>query len=592
MKKYLFFAASALAVVSCSNDDYLGNNDGNGQGTNSAILFDGGTSKTTRATTGATNAYNLQSLQNNGFWVYGYKTTGTGQDATDQVVYQNYYLNYIQNSENQTLSNTKGWEYVGVDNSAYANAVTPHLTEAQTIKYWDYSADSYTFFAATAKPEDLTGEKVAIKMNGTGDTKDQYTVTLKEGADLSQLYFADKVGINTKNNTVDREAENQIGGLVKFQFRNALTKVRVAVYETIPGYSVKIDNFYYTDGTEKSDNKNFAADVTNTKLGLSSEGVNYQVTFNAEGQAVLQPNTTGNEGVQKSYITLGSNIQNETSLGTSSTAATYDNADKSYTWFIAQPENTSDLKLKVDYTLTSDDNSGEQIKVTGATAVIPADYLKWKNNYAYTYIFKISDKTNGGTGGEDDPKGLYPITFDAAVIETGDGIQETITTVSDPSITTYGKGAVGDEYKANTNIYVSAAKYDDGSAINLSTTNTKLYVVDATTNVDVTEANVANCIENGSESTTVEGGDVNTWTLQETVGTTTQTLKLTTVNAPTMSAKTEIPASDVHGGDAISGKFMMFKPTAAGTYVFEYTEGSGDTAKKYYKVIKVVAATE
>ena len=133
MKKYLFFAASALAVVSCSNDDYLGNNDGNIQGTNSAILFDGGTSKTTRAevTTGASNTYNLQSLQTNGFWVYGYKTTG----STNPVVYQNYYLNYIANSGNQTLSNTKGWEYVGVNNSAYATAVTPHLTEAQTIKY-------------------------------------------------------------------------------------------------------------------------------------------------------------------------------------------------------------------------------------------------------------------------------------------------------------------------------------------------------------------------------------------------------------------------------------------------------------------------
>lgn len=583
MKKYLFFAASALAVVSCSNDDYLGNNDGNNQGTNSAILFDGGTSKTTRAevTTGAGNTYNLQSLQKNGFWVYGYKTTG----STNQVVYQNYYLNYITSSENQSQSNTKGWEYVGVNNSAYKDAFEPKpLDGNQTIKYWDYSANSYTFFAATAKPEDLTSGKVKITYNVDGEKPGTYTVNLKTDADLSQLYFADKVSITTKNTTVDREAENEIGGLVKFQFRNALTKVRVAIFETIPGYSVKINKFYYTDKTEKSDENKFAADVTNTKLGLSTEGVNYQVTFDNDGQAVLQPNTTGDEGVTKDYITLGGNFKDKT-LGEDALNATYDYENKDYTWFIAQPDKDSDLKLKVDYTLTSLDGSNEQIKVTGATAIVPADYLKWKNNYAYTYIFKISENTNGGTGGDSDPKGLYPITFDAVVI---DGIQETITTVSDPSITTYGKGSVDNEYKINTNIYVSASKYAGGGAIELTNVNTKLYVVTTETNMEVTEANVANCF--GDDATKADrnyDGEFDTWTVSETVSGTPYNMQLTTLNTPNMTVANEIAADDVQGGGAITGKFMKFKPTA-GTYVFEYIEGSGDAVKKYYKVIKVV----
>lgn len=586
MKKYLFFAASALAVVSCSNDDYLGNNDGNGQGTNSAILFDGGTSKTTRATTGATNTYNTASLQKNGFWVYGYKTK---IGSTDQVVYTNYYLNYITSSENQSLSNTKGWEYVGVNNSAYANAVIPHLTENQTIKYWDYSADSYTFFAATANPENLTSDKVKITYNVDGEKAGTYTVTLKEGADLSQLYFADKVEVE-KSTNADKTQENKYGGYVKFQFRNALAKVRVAVFETIPGYSVQINKFYYTnEGTETADGTNFAADVTNTKLGLTETGVDYQVTFNTEGQAVIQPNTSGEEGVKKTYITLGNNIQAK-ELGEDALNATYDYENESYTWFIAQPNNDSDLKLKVDYTLTSLDGSNEQIKVTGATAIVPADYLKWKNNYAYTYIFKISENTNGGTGGDSDPKGLYPITFDAAVIETDDGIQETITSVSDPSITTYGKGTVANEYKPNTNIYVSASKYADGGAINLTDANTKLYVVTTETNMEVTEANVANCLKNGKKSkTNTEATEDDTWTVSETVDGTTKTLKLTTIDAPAMTAETSIPESDVQGGDAITGKFMKFKPTTAGTYVFEYIDNTdADNVKNYYKVIKVV----
>lgn len=588
MKKYLFFAASALAVVSCSNDDYLGNNDGNNQGTNSAILFDGGTSKTTRATTGATNTYSTASLQTNGFWVYGYKTTG----STDQVVYQNYYLNYMTTADGdansgQSQTNTKGWEYVGVKNSAYKDAFEPKpLDGNQTIKYWDYSANSYTFFAATAKPEDLTSGKVKITYNVNGDKAGTYTVNLKTGADLSNLYFADEKVIN-KSTDADKTQADKYGGYVNFQFRNALTKVRVAIFETIPGYSVKINKFYYTDKTEKSDENKFAADVTNTKLGLTETGVDYQVTFKTEDQAVIQPNTEGDYGVQKSYITLGNNIQTATSLGTNSTAATYDNADKGYTWFLAQPNNSSDLKLKVDYTLTSLDGSGEKIEVKGATAIVPADYLTWKNNYAYTYIFKISENTNGSTGG--DVKGLYPITFDAAVIETGDGIQETITTVSDPSITTYGKGAVDNEYKINTNIYVSVSKYADGSAIDLNQTNTKLYVVDVATNVDVTEANVAHCF--GDDATPTDrnsDGKIDTWTVSETVSGTPYNMQLTTINTPNMTVANEIAADDVQGGGAITGKFMKFKPTAAGTYVFEYIEGSGDAVKKYYKVIKVV----
>ena len=90
--------------------------------------------------------------------------------------------------------------------------------------------------------------------------------------------------------------------------------------------------------------------------------------------------------------------------------------------------------IKCDYTLNADDGSGETIKVTGATAAIPAAFSKWEVNTRYTYLFKISDKTNGTTGDpnnpKDDPAGLYPITFDAVVTEMTDKTQGTTTTVA------------------------------------------------------------------------------------------------------------------------------------------------------------------
>ncbi|MDY6297691.1 MAG: hypothetical protein SPL50_05330, partial [Alloprevotella sp.] len=120
-----------------------------------------------------------------------------------------------------------------------------------------------------------------------------------------------------------------------------------------------------------------------------------------------------------------------------------------------------------------DDGKNEKIKVSGATAAIPAAFCKWNPNTSYTYLFKISDNTNGSTGTVGtDPEGLFPITFDAAVIAEEDGTQQgTITTVSTPSITTYQVGSVTDEgikYKKNTPIYFTAQDDATGALNTLS----------------------------------------------------------------------------------------------------------------------------
>lgn len=124
---------------------------------------------------------------------------------------------------------------------------------------------------------------------------------------------------------------------------------------------------------------------------------------------------------------------------------------------------TTDAKAIVitcDYTLTADDHHGETIEVKGATVAIPAAYSKWEANTRYTYLFKISDNTNGTTGtpGSTDPAGLYPITFDAVVKGSTDAQYGTTTTVATPSITTYQEGSVtneGIEYKPNKEIKVT-----------------------------------------------------------------------------------------------------------------------------------------
>lgn len=519
MNKYLIIAASALALAGCSSDDFLGDGSENGQNS-AAIQFGGGTTKTHRAT--STGVYKIENLKANGFWVYGTKHSNDEDNTAtnDQAVYTNYYLNYKDGTANNTQSNTAGWEYVGVDNTKYRDNVTPKVDADQTIKYWDYSATAYTFYAATAKPEDVEAGKVTIKKitadagaNGSVYTKG-YEVKLKDGATWDELYFADRKVI-TKTTNAEHGKSDVYGGEVNFKFRNALTKVRVAMYETIPGYSVTIDKFYYTkegetDQTTEATDK-FKADASNTPLETSATGVTYKVVYynkteangQLENQPKMLPNETG-EGAEKKVLELGDgvNLKQGTILSEIITTPTYDTDGGKYTLFMPQADNDKTLSLKVNYTLTSLDGSGEQIKVKGATAVIPAKYLCWRPNYAYTYLFKISDNTNGSTGGKDDPAGLYPITFDASVVETETGNVEYISAMGTATITTFAvKGNLYQhgkaDYENGSDLYATVVEKNK-STVALGTGNTKVYKLTAkgVAAPNLSEALVANWVAN------------------------------------------------------------------------------------------------
>lgn len=588
MNKYFLYAASVLALASCSSDDFLGENSGNGQNAaNSVINFGGGTTKTTRATSNST--YKTENLKKNGFWVYGTKHSAT-EDKTvnnDQAVYTNYRLAYTEGSANNSLSNTAGWEYVGIDNSLYRANVTPKVEEAQTIKYWDYGAVAYTFYAATAKPDDVKDGKVIIKKTlededaeGTVYTKG-YEVTLKNDADWDQLYFADRKVIN-KSKDAEHAKHDVYGGEVNFTFRNALTKVRVAMYETVPGYNVTIDKFYYTKDGEATQTteatERFTADANNTPLVTSEAGVTYKVVYynntEAEGQLENQPkmlpNKTG-EGAPKTVFEIGdkTTLKAYTKLATDITNPTYDTEGGKYTLFMPQANNDKTLNLKVDYTLTSLDNSGEQIHVKGATATIPAKYLCWRPNYAYTYIFKISDNTNGSTGGDDDPAGLYPITFDASVVVTENGNAEFISAMGESTITTFavkdGKYQHGNaEYVNNSDLYATVVDKEK-KTVTLKAGNTKVYkLTDAGAgDPKLSEALVANWIAN------------------------TKTDKYTVVGTDKYSFEGTVPSED--------GKTIKLSPATAlkvpsieaGKYVIEHT-GATPWTGAYTKIYKIV----
>lgn len=561
-KKYFIFAASALALASCSSDDFVGDNPG-GQPKSDVINFDGATGKTTRANlTGDGAATKLDKK----FVVYGWKNTA-------DKVYDHYNVVW-NNKAGQTQSNTAGWEYVGQTKNTLNESAGD-----QSIKYWDYSANQYDFVAfsfGTATQGDAENQVKASKVDAATP---KYTLTGK-AEELAKCYIADRVSARKNVSEGDKKANKLVsfGDAVQFNFRSLASKVKMGIYETVPGYSIK-DVKFYKNGTETTPSATgatlFAAtstipDMTKNGTMTITFGSNdaTQTDFNQAKVAWDNVNNVSTIGFDALNM-AGKEQEEEDGQYIGRTVAT---ASQPTDYNTVLPAEVGALTLKVDYTLVSTDGSGEIIKVKGATAVVPAEFTNWKSNYAYTYIFKISDKTNGMTGTETDPKGLYPITFDAVVTETTEGLQNTITTVNAPAITTYALGAQNEEYKVNRNIYVALS---NGT---MDADNTALYTaVKDNGTAPITEAYVALCLKDKT-------GD-GPWSLDD------GTNKLTVTSATGLSIETEIAGADVADGNKITGNFAKFTPNAAGTYVFEYTttvteDGTAKTVK-YYKVIKV-----
>ena len=585
MKKFFYFAAAITVMASCTSDSIVGvdNNEYPVNGELKSISFGSSAAATTRADyTGATAADKL----NNNFVVQGVKGNGT----TQEIVYNNYNVNFVDGTANTTTSNTAGWEYV-------AQTVHPHATTAgigaQTIKYWDYADSQYDFIAysagtaeAIATGTPTTGKVLisaidASKMNGvktgTKVTDGAYTI---EGAaaDLAKVYIADMVTAYR-----DPIATTDYNKEVQFKFRSLSAKVRVALFETVPGYSVKDVVFYTAASTAATDGK---AHLFTEGGDVFNEAGKYIVYFPTTGSAnksetdynkahvAFEAAASDGTSKDKNFGTLdltNTGADKETAeaagkvyLGRSSNAATYagenTTANPNYYTVVIPNETGAVLNLKVNYTLLSTDGSGETINVTGATAQVPAIYAAWKPGYAYTYIFKISQNTPGKTNPELGPAGLYPITFDAVVTETEDGVQETITTVAEPSITTYAKGQIvtaNDEYTAGSNIYVMV------NGATLTAANSKLFTVTLASGAaqTINEASVANVIANGTYNSSAK-----TYTVTDA-----NSKNMVATESDLLSIVTEIAAADAPDGNAIPTNAAKFTPAASTIYAFQYT---------------------
>ena len=483
MKKNLLIAAIAItALASCSNEDFVGDQSlQNSSGTNGAIQFISNTPAITRAPReGATAAADL----GYSFAVYGTKTVSSTEsnvfahnefsDASNTP----YWVWYNTSTANTTTSNTANWEYVGTAGAkdTPAGTGTFTLSTTQTIKYWDYAASQYVFTAYKNKSGGTVSNVTTSGFTFEGNA-----------SSFAELYVADKLTITEKSNPAAHgTADNKIGDAVKFTFRSGAAKVRLGIYETIPGYNVMNVNFKPTSPAT------FSETTTSAQLSGSFNGSSpstsqiFTVTYGGGGVAQFATATTAsNNYTFGTFDTDG----DPSYLGETSTSPTWANASSSYIDVLPNQDHTAAMVLNVDFDLYNT-ITHETIHVEDAKAVVPATYMTWNPNYAYTYLFKICDNTNGYTGPAASPRGLYPITFDAVTIAGTDVEIGTITTVTTPSITTTQAGSVstnGITY-ANANGPITITVNTNGTLATLDATDTtvKLYTVaDGTTEADL-----------------------------------------------------------------------------------------------------------
>ncbi len=564
MKKMYFLGMTAIMMVGCTSEEFLGESSSqlkNEQG--GAIEFAGFKPNMTRANlSGQDAATELGSA----FKVYGTKTlegktvnvfaTTAWAEAGTTTAYTPYDVWYDAATTNKTESNVAGWEYVSVQKN-------------QEIKYWDNNATRYNFIAFTSsKPNENTDAAVIsqVKEQSAGTL----TVDINDGNNggitaeqLAKVYVSKEVTMAPQGNK----------NAVQFEFHAASAKVRLGIYETVPGYNIKNVKFttadnYDTNAELKGSFLNKDTYTATWKKG-TTPGTSLPVVTGTNADL-----TTGQDGNAAETFNFGAFTQGfisttnatptyagvkYTGNDTYSATPTMTPTDAKLAWTPVLPTTKSAaMTLKIQFDLVS--SIGEVITVKDATAIVPAEYLVFQNNYAYTYIFKISDETNG----------LYPITFDAVVVQPLDETQEGVTSAvnSAYTITTYQPGSTdkndanGITYVTNKDIYVTVG--DANGLQTLTTSNIEVMAITGTTTT-VTEAALAN----GSIEWPTTGNLI--------------------TEVPTANA--EIGSVDNPKSFTLTaGQYVNFKPSTAGTYAvrFEYTKDQ--KAAYAYKVITVNTA--
>lgn len=297
------------------------------------------------------------------FKAWAFKNAGMVENSnpynyTDpQCVIPDYTVNWGENTANSTTTNSSGWDYVDGGE--------------QTIKYWDLDAKAYRFFGYAPATVPVT-EWLYNNTDGTWVVYDPNLTDWASGIDFTSYRLDVDVDASSdatiaaapyfsrlwfSNNNYDSSHDKYYTQVVQLEFIKPFAQVRVI--------------FTFTDGV----------DIPHTGLtNISFKPADNSQQIPLSGTVTVTYPLTGTETAE--------------TITTMPSSSSYMAAITKDYWVGETPENVDDPAHLTWYTVfpvTSQGAYKMTLNVEGEekSAYVPAEYMSWKANYSYTYIFKI-----------------------------------------------------------------------------------------------------------------------------------------------------------------------------------------------------------
>lgn len=288
------------------------------------------------------------------FTVWGYKNMdyneGTSVYGGLQTVFPEFLVEWHDGSAATTTTNSSGWEYI--------------LTSKpdQTIKYWDFSAKAYRFYAVTGTKWE-SGEWLAGQYKINEPSGDEITLSADASstATMTATPYFSKLWFSTGNEAL--YPTRLFGKPVQLEFLKPYSRVRFIFKYVYPREGINLADISFkptTDGAKIA--RKGTVTVHYPKEGTETREW-YTMTVNSDPD----PN------INKALNEFTEDYDPEDD------GKTYTYTDKG--WYMVLPNDTQG-----SYTLS--------VKVNGKTktAVVPQQYMTWLPGYSYTYIFKITEE--------------------------------------------------------------------------------------------------------------------------------------------------------------------------------------------------------
>lgn len=357
MHKHIFIiSALAICLLSCSTpeqDDLLIPEPQQG-----SISFGGESGSWQDAPTSRAGETGLETIEKS-FRVWGYKNTG-GNHTDGFTEPQKVMDGYIVNWNQPATGGTGSWDYTGIRNE--------ELQTTQTVKYWDYSATCYRYFAFSPEDANVTTKLLqegGNSSNQTGTTYEegssnqtdkaskvsfQIPFEYKEEATSSSTPYISDLWLSDNQNFGD---DKKYGACVKLTFAPIVTKVRIIFKypENITNISIKDISFKQTAGDVPT-----AGNICIT-YPITGTGTQHVYSWKTTQTGIINLSVPYEEEADKIHQTK-----------------------ERGKWYFVPP-----IGEQGTYTMTATINGKT------STAIIPEQYMQWKAGYQYTYIFKITE---------------------------------------------------------------------------------------------------------------------------------------------------------------------------------------------------------